>query len=70
MKILFCLGSLNRGGAERVVSNLANYFIKCNKVSIVITSPDLPQYELDKNARQMSLKNIVKINIFILLHRK
>lgn len=49
MKILFCLGSLNRGGAERVVSNLANYFIKCNKVSIVITSPDLPQYELDKN---------------------
>ena len=49
MKILFCLGSLNRGGAERVVSNLANYFIKYNEVSIVITSPDLPQYELDKN---------------------
>ena len=49
MKILFCLGSLNRGGAERVVSNLANYFIKYNEVSIVITSPDVPQYELDKN---------------------
>ena len=30
----------------------------------------LPKYELDKNARQMSLKNIVKINIFILLHRE
>ena len=48
MKILFCLGSLNKGGAERVVTNLANYFIKNNEVSIVITSSDLPQYELDE----------------------
>ena len=30
MKILFCLGSLNKGGAERVVSNLSNEFVKRN----------------------------------------
>lgn len=35
MKILFCINSLVKGGAERVVSNLANYFSSENEVTIM-----------------------------------
>ena len=47
MKILFCIGSMHKGGAERVISNLSNEFIKKNDVSIVPTSLDAPMYYLD-----------------------
>lgn len=66
MKILFCLGSLNKGGAERVVTNLANYFIKKNQVNIVITSSELPQYELNKKIGVYHLEeNKKKYNIIL-----
>ena len=49
MKIVFCLGSLNRGGAERVVCNLANYFAKLgNEVALVITKDCERKYSLDR----------------------
>ena len=51
MKILFCLGSMNKGGAERVVANLSNLFSQKYDVSIVITSSDSSAYSLSDNIR-------------------
>lgn len=47
MKILFVLGSMTKGGAERVVANLSNNFCSKNEVSIIVTPPDKPMYELN-----------------------
>ena len=36
MKIVFCLGGLEKGGAERVVCNLANFLVsKDNEVYFI-----------------------------------
>lgn len=48
MKIMFCLGSMTKGGAERVIANLSNEFCKKDNISIVVTPPDEPEYLLDK----------------------
>lgn len=76
MKILFCLGSLNKGGAERVVSNLSNEFVKRNnEVSIITTikcmkpayelNKEIKIYSLDKNSldKNLKIKNIINKNI-------
>lgn len=55
MKIMFCLGSMNKGGAERVIANLSNEFCKKYDISIVVTSPDEPMYELDKKIKFITL---------------
>ena len=55
MKILFCLGSMTKGGAERVVANLSNWLIKKHSVSIVVTPPDKSLYELDSDISFMTL---------------
>ena len=47
MKILFCTNSLRKGGAERVVTNLANYFVKNNDVAIILTFSYPIEYTLD-----------------------
>ena len=50
MHIVFCLGGLNKGGAERVVCNLANYFSeKKYKVSLVVTHLDSIAYPLNES---------------------
>ena len=54
MKILFCIGSLEKGGAERVVSNLANSFVLNNEVSIVTTIGQI-QYEINNKIKLYSL---------------
>ena len=52
MKLMFCLGSLDRGGAERVVCNLANYFArKDDEVTIMVTRLNNIGYELDKKIK-------------------
>lgn len=53
MNIMFCLGSLGIGGAERVITNLANTFIKDknNKVSIIVSTHKTNVYQLDKKIR-------------------
>jgi len=51
MRIMFCLGSLGIGGAERVITNLANTFIKENEVSIVVSTPKDNIYKLDEKIR-------------------
>lgn len=57
MKILFCLGGLNKGGAERVASNLCNYFInQGHDVKILVTRIDNVAYELNNNIEIKSLE--------------
>lgn len=65
MRIAFCLGGLNKGGAERVVSNLANYMAKDNEIIIIITKLDKIEYELDEKVKVFVLDNNSnnKINI-------
>lgn len=48
MKILFCLGSMKKGGAERVAANLCNKLIDSNDVLMVLTSSVDSDYELNK----------------------
>lgn len=60
MNIVFTVDSMNSGGAERVVSILANNFAKSgNKVTIVMVSYGVQEsfYELDNHVR---LESIVK----------
>lgn len=50
--ILFVISSLGSGGAERVVSELANYFCKKDiEVSILLISNDNVSYEIDENVK-------------------
>lgn len=61
MKVVFCLGSLNKGGAERVVCNLANYFFKCgNDVSIIITKDCERKYKLGDSIDVLVLDSGIK----------
>lgn len=64
MRIMFVIPSMNNGGAERVVTNLSNYFCKKNVVRIVTLVSGRPYYELDKKIEfcsqplQINRKNI------------
>lgn len=60
MKILFSIGSMNKGGAERVVANLSNYMSKSNDVGIVMSVNDTPKYELNKKINLYTLDNNVE----------
>lgn len=63
MKILFCIGGLRKGGAERVISNLANSFSSTDEISIVITEKKI-EYKLENNIKVYSLDyNLSKNNI-------
>lgn len=50
-KIVFVIPSLTAGGAERVVSILANEFVNFNDVEIIQLYKDTPFYSLNKNVR-------------------
>ena len=58
MRILFCLGSMTKGGAERVVANLSNWLVKENTIGIIVTPPDKSMYELNKNIYFMTLDDV------------
>lgn len=65
MRVIFCLGSLNKGGAERVVCNLANYFVdKGDDVSIVITKPCRRAYRINKKIKVVVLDHSEKKRAF------
>ena len=51
MKILFTIGNLKKGGAERVIANLSNFLIKNHEVIIVTTTHDETYYELDNKIK-------------------
>lgn len=64
MKILLCLGSMDKGGTQRVVSNLANYFSTNNKVFVLTTSNRKSEYNLSDNIIRFSLDNNVNTSNF------
>lgn len=66
MKILFCIGNLLKGGAERVAANLCNYLIKENEITIVTTKGKKSEYELDKKIKVESLESEETNKNFIL----
>lgn len=69
MKILFNIGCLNKGGAERVVANLSNFLVDNNEVSIVTTIRDKILYNLNTEINLYTLdgenptRNILGKNI-------
>lgn len=74
MNIMFCIGSLGKGGAERVVANLCNYLSEENNVSIAMTKKNI-QYNIKKNIKLFFLnksnsKNFIKKNILMLFRLK
>lgn len=54
-KIVFCIDSLAKGGAERVVSILANKLIENNEVSIITILDKDVEYELNSNIKLIEL---------------
>ena len=75
MNILFCLGSMDKGGAERVISNMANNLILNNNVSIVTTvnrkseyylKDEISIFSLDEDEKRTSnIKRIIKLRDII-----
>ena len=63
MKMLFCINSLEKGGAERVVCNLSNYLSTEYDISILTMINSNPQYPLNENIKLYHLdKKIKKFN--------
>lgn len=48
MNILFCINTMIKGGAERVIANLSNYMSKDNNVYIVTLNNTDIMYEIDQ----------------------
>ena len=78
MKILFCLGSLDKGGTQRVVTNLSNHLVNENEIIILTTSDNASQYELDQRIKRIALdenkknnniKRIIKLNSILKKHK-
>lgn len=66
MKIIFYIGNLKKGGAERVVSTLSNKLIKDNEVTIITTTNEMIEYKLDNNIKVLYLQDCdVKKNFLI-----
>lgn len=62
-KIAILLDSIsNSGGTERVVSNLANEWIKHNEVTIISLNGEIPFYELDKRIKIINFSNKKNFN--------
>lgn len=70
MKLLFCFDSMNKGGAERVIANLSNEFIKKYEITLVATRSDKPMYELDNNIKYLSLDEKIKVKNLLLKNIK
>jgi len=59
MKIVFIISSLGSGGAERVLTTLANYFSQNHEVIILTLSNEDSFYPLNKNVKHIKL-NLMK----------
>ncbi len=55
LKVLFMIGSLDGGGAERVISVLANSFVKSWDVKILAIYKDVIKYNLDSEVNYESI---------------
>lgn len=66
MKILFYINTLGRGGAERVISNLANSFSGVQYESVLVTSAKVEnEYNVDDKVRRIILNDDQKKRNFI-----
>lgn len=64
-KVVFYIGSLSRGGAERVIVTLANYLNKKGISCIVVTTYQREvEYQLDEGIERVVLSTPKKRNIF------
>lgn len=70
MNILFCINTMAKGGAERVVSNLSSYLVKNNNVAILTLFGEKSEYKLNNSVKLKTIgefKNIPgKLNRFVL----
>lgn len=71
MKLLFCLGSLGKGGAERVISNLCDNFQDKLEIVVVTTIISKNSYSIPKKVKVLSLdKKEVAASNFIQRNQK
>lgn len=49
MKILFCIDTMSKGGAERVIANLSNKFIENNEIEILLLNKSKTEYYISPN---------------------
>ncbi len=62
--ITFIIGGLGRGGAERVISNLANHYARRGKrVDVIMLLNDLIEYDMEESIRAIPLCNPQKSRI-------
>lgn len=60
MRVLFYINTLGRGGAERVIANLANQFSKNDHDSILLTSYYREnEYELNNKVKRLCLEDYI-----------
>lgn len=57
MRIMFCVGNMGKGGAERVIANLSNDLIRKHDITIVTTSSSESLYELNPKVHIVALDN-------------
>ena len=70
MKIMFNTSSMGKGGAERVISILANELIKENDVSILLNTKENKAYDLNEKIKLLELdKKYISIALFRNLKR-
>lgn len=62
MKILFNCLDLEKGGAQRVISILANYFATNNEVAILMLRQKDIRYEINRNVSLFSITKVNKIS--------
>jgi len=68
MKILFIISSLDVGGAEKILTTLANYFDNMgHSVTIIITSSNRPSFTLNRGVNLISIANRAN-NIILLIN--
>jgi GalNAc-alpha-(1->4)-GalNAc-alpha-(1->3)-diNAcBac-PP-undecaprenol alpha-1,4-N-acetyl-D-galactosaminyltransferase len=67
MKILFIISSLDVGGAEKILTTLANHFDNMgHSVTIVITSSNRPYFALNRGINLISIANRVNNILFLI----
>lgn len=63
MKLAFCISQLTKGGAERVVTNLANYLSSKHDVTIISLRNESPAYKISDKVKVIFLDDIKKNKI-------
>ena len=59
MKISFLIGGMGKGGAERVIATLSNYYVKRgDEVSVITLWNKVPEYRLDERVHYYCLEQV------------